>query len=211
MYKKSFIVFLIALLIPLHTAAVNDGETPLVAYAMVASDQDTTGDREANQALIQQMNSNNDILLGTSPMAPTEVIARRTCALIKPDVVARGKMGEILHTIELNGFVIRRMELRKLSPEEAADFYAAHKERGFFASLIEFMTSAPVVALVLEHKDADTDVVQAWRACMGATNPSRAKIGTLRYIYGTSVQQNAVHGSDSKHAAEREIKLIFAE
>ena len=129
--------------------------------------------------------------------------------MIKPDAVEAALTGEILAQIERNGFVIQEMRMHRMSPGEAELFYDAHRKRPFFHDLVEFMVSGPVVQLVLGHTDTQLDVIAAWRTCMGTTDPNKASIGTMRYIFGTDLQRNAVHGSDSPEAAAREITLCF--
>ena len=129
----------------------------------------------------------------------------RTFAIIKPDAVERNLIGKILERIESNGFKIAGMKKAQLSQKEAKGFYYVHKERPFFDSLTEFMCSGPVVLLILEKENAIT----AWRDLMGATNPSDAKPGTIRHKFGTELEKNVVHGSDSPESAERELNIFF--
>ncbi|GIV25310.1 MAG: nucleoside diphosphate kinase [Bacteroidia bacterium] len=131
----------------------------------------------------------------------------RTLGLIKPDAMAQGLLGKILDQIIGAGFRIVGLKLVKLTPEQAEAFYSVHREKPFFRSLVEFMTSGPVVAFVLEKENA----VAEYRALMGATDPAKAAPGTLRALFGQNVERNAVHGSDSPDNARREIAFFFAE
>lgn len=130
----------------------------------------------------------------------------RTLALIKPEAVAHKDSGRIIELIELNGFTITHMKKKTLTEEETRTFYAAHKDKSFFGEVLQYITSGPIVALVLERENA----VQAWRELMGATNPAEANIGTLRAMFGTDIGSNALHGSDSKESAAEEISFFFA-
>lgn len=129
----------------------------------------------------------------------------QTFAMIKPDAVAALYTGKIIDRIEQEGFTIVALKKTTLTQKRAEDFYAEHHEKKFFPELIEFMTSGPVVLMVLSKKNA----INAWRELMGSTNPEQAAPNTLRKLYGTNVGNNAVHGSDSKTSAQREITLIF--
>lgn len=131
----------------------------------------------------------------------------QTLAIIKPDAVAAGVSGQIIDLIEKNGFAIVHMEKGELSAEEAAAFYEMHRERSFFGELVEFMSSGPIVVMLLERADA----VAAWRDLMGATNPRDARVGTIRYMFATDVGKNATHGSDSLESAEKELEFFFGE
>jgi nucleoside-diphosphate kinase len=130
----------------------------------------------------------------------------RTFAIIKPDAVASGKAGAILAAIEKAGFRIRGMKMTRLSQAQAEGFYAVHKERPFFKSLVTFMTEGPVVVLVLEREDA----IAKWRELMGATNPANAAEGTIRKQFAESIERNATHGSDAPETAAIEIPFFFA-
>jgi len=130
----------------------------------------------------------------------------QTFAIIKPDAVASGHTGGILRMIETAGFSIRGMRMQRLSRQQAEAFYAIHRERPFFGSLVEFMTEGPVVALVLEREDA----IKHWRDTMGATNPEKAAEGTIRKRYAASIERNAVHGSDAPETAALEIPFFFS-
>ena len=129
----------------------------------------------------------------------------QTFAIIKPDAVASGHTGGILRMIETAGFSIRGMRMQRLSRQQAEAFYAIHRERPFFGSLMEFMTEGPVVALVLEREDA----IKHWRDTMGATNPEKAAEGTIRKRFAASIERNAVHGSDAPETAAMEIPFFF--
>ena len=129
-----------------------------------------------------------------------------TFTMIKPDAVKGGHIGAILKMINEAGFKIKAMKYTKLSPEKAGDFYAVHKERPFYGELVEFMSSGPIVAAVLEKDNAVTD----FRTLIGATNPAEADAGTIRALYATNVGENAVHGSDSDENAQIEASFHFA-
>jgi nucleoside-diphosphate kinase len=129
----------------------------------------------------------------------------RTLAIIKPDAVGRRLTGTILSRIEEAGFAIRAMRLVRLTRAQAEGFYAVHRERPFFPSLTAFMASGPAVVLVIEADDA----IRRWRDLMGATDPARAREGSLRRLYGTSIEQNATHGSDAPETAAFEIGYFF--
>lgn len=130
----------------------------------------------------------------------------RTLAIIKPDAVERHLTGAILQRIEAQGFQIRAMRLVHLSKKQAEGFYAVHRDRSFFASLTDFMSSGPAVVLVLEALDA----VKKWRTLMGATDPAKADAGTLRKEFAQSIERNATHGSDAPETAAFEIGYFFA-
>jgi len=129
----------------------------------------------------------------------------RTLAIIKPDAVGAGLTGQIIELIERSGFTIAQLEKRQLSKAQAERFYDIHKARSFFGELVSFMTSGPVVVMVLERDAA----VAAWRDLMGATNPAEARIGTLRQLFGKNIGENATHGSDSDENAAVEIEIMF--
>jgi len=132
---------------------------------------------------------------------------QRTLSIIKPDAVAKNVIGKIVDRFESNGLKIAAMKKIKLSDEVAAGFYAEHKERGFFKDLVSFMTSGPVVVMVLEGDNA----IAKNRDLMGATNPKEAAAGTIRADFAESIDANAVHGSDSEAAAAREISFFFSQ
>ena len=133
-------------------------------------------------------------------------MSERTLVLIKPDGVARGLVGEVLGRIERKGYRIVALEQRTLTVEIAESHYGEHRERPFFADLVAFITSAPLVAAVIEGPDA----ILSWRAMMGATNPANAAPGTIRGDLATETQNNVTHGSDSPESAAREIELFFS-
>ncbi|HMQ10918.1 MAG TPA: nucleoside-diphosphate kinase [Oligoflexia bacterium] len=130
----------------------------------------------------------------------------RTLAMIKPDAVEKNAIGDILSIYEKNGFKVVALKKQQLSIKEAESFYEVHKERPFYGELVSFMTSGPVVAMVLEKENA----VKANREIMGATNPAEAAEGTIRKQFATNIEKNAVHGSDSLENAEKEISFFFS-
>jgi nucleoside-diphosphate kinase len=130
----------------------------------------------------------------------------RTLAIIKPDAVQRRLAGPILQRIEEGGFQIRAMRRVHLTRPQAEGFYAVHRERPFFASLAGFMSSGPVIALVLEAPDG----IKKWRTLMGATDPAKADAGTLRKEFAESIERNATHGSDAPETAAYEIGYFFS-
>jgi nucleoside-diphosphate kinase len=132
-------------------------------------------------------------------------LSERTLILIKPDGVRRGLIGDVLSRIERRGLRIVAMDLRTMDTDTAETHYAEHVSKPFFGSLVEFITSGPLVALVAEGPRA----VEAFRALAGATDPVKAAAGTIRGDYALEVQDNIVHGSDSPDSAEREIKIFF--
>ena len=129
----------------------------------------------------------------------------RTLSIIKPNAIQDSHIGDIIGHFERAGLWIAAIRLTWLSKEKAEGFYIEHKERPFFGSLVSFMTSGPVVLMVLEGENA----VAKNRELMGATNPAEAEEGTLRKLYARSLEANAVHGSDSLQSAEREISYFF--
>lgn len=131
----------------------------------------------------------------------------RTISIIKPDAVAKNVIGQIYSRFENAGLQIIAAKMLHLSQEQAEGFYAVHKERPFFADLVSFMTSGPVVVQVLEGEDA----VAKNRELMGATNPQEAAAGTIRADFAQSIDENAVHGSDSQENADIEIAFFFGE
>ena len=130
-----------------------------------------------------------------------------TFTMIKPKAVENGHMGEIIAKIVEGGFAIKALKYTKLTKEDAKQFYAVHKERPFFGGLVEFMSSGPIIAAVLEKENA----VEAYRNYIGATNPADAAEGTIRKLYGTSIEANAVHGSDSDENALIESHFFFSD
>ena len=129
-----------------------------------------------------------------------------TLIMIKPTAVRKGYIGPIMGKIAEGGFRIKAMKYTKLSLEQAKAFYAVHAERPFYDELTEFMSSGPIVAAILEKENA----VEAWRNFIGATNPAEAAEGTIRKLYGTSLGENAVHGSDSDENAAIESNFFFS-
>jgi nucleoside-diphosphate kinase len=130
----------------------------------------------------------------------------QTLSIIKPDAVAKNVIGKIIDRFESNGLRIAAMKKIKLTKEDAAKFYEVHKERPFFNDLCEYMSSGPVVVMVLEGENA----VKKNRDLMGATNPKEAAPGTIRADFAESIEANAVHGSDSLENAKKEIAFFFA-
>ncbi|PTQ92684.1 nucleoside diphosphate kinase [Mucilaginibacter yixingensis] len=130
----------------------------------------------------------------------------RTFTMIKPDAVANGHMGAILDQIIKNGFTPVALKYTYLTPELAGKFYEVHKERPFYADLVKFMSSGPIVAAILEKENA----VAEFRTLIGATDPSKAEAGTIRQLFAKSIEANAVHGSDSDENAEIEGNFFFS-
>jgi len=130
----------------------------------------------------------------------------KTLILIKPDAVARGLNGEIIARFEKKGLKLRALKLIHLSDEMARRHYAVHTGKPFFDGLVEYMTSAPIVAMVFEGEK----VIETARKIMGATDPAKAEKGTIRADFGIDIGKNSVHGSDGIQTAETEIKLFFA-
>jgi nucleoside-diphosphate kinase len=130
----------------------------------------------------------------------------KTFTMIKPVAFGKKYTGQILAKIIESGFNISAMKMTKLTLEQAQMFYAVHKDRPFFNDLVEFMTSGPIVAAILEKDNA----VEEYRKTIGATNPENAAEGTIRALFGTSLQANAVHGSDSDENADIECNFFFA-
>jgi nucleoside-diphosphate kinase len=130
----------------------------------------------------------------------------RTLAIIKPDAAGRGLTGEIISRIHAAKFQIIAVKSTRLTKAEAEGFYAVHRERPFFKALTEFMSSGKVVVIVLEAENA----IAKWRDIMGATDPAKAALGTIRKELGTSIQNNCTHGSDAPQTAAFEISYFFA-
>jgi nucleoside-diphosphate kinase len=130
-----------------------------------------------------------------------------TLAIIKPDAVARYFTGDIIKRIELGGLRVSALRLIHLTPAQAENFYDVHRERPFFKSLCDYMTSGPVVVMALSAEGA----VLKWRQLMGATNPVDAAPGTIRKDFGESIERNAAHGSDAPDTAAREVSFFFAQ
>jgi len=133
------------------------------------------------------------------------VSTQRTLVLVKPDGVARGLVGEVLARIERRGWKVVALEMRTLDEATATAHYGEHEGKPFFAGLVEFITSAPLVAAVVEGPE----VISAWRTMMGATNPVNAAPGTIRGDFAAVMDHNVAHGSDSPESAAREIALFF--
>lgn len=129
-----------------------------------------------------------------------------TLAIVKPDAVAAGHTGNILAHLQKEGFKIQGLKMLRLSAEQAQAFYEVHKERPFYASLVAFMTGGPVVPVALERDNA----VAHLRQVMGATDVAKAEPGTIRALYGTSIEANAIHGSDSEENAAIERAFFFS-
>ena len=130
----------------------------------------------------------------------------RTLSIIKPDATSRNITGKVNAMIEEAGLHIVAQKRILLTPEQAEEFYAEHKDKAFFTSMIEQMTSAPVVVQILEADNA----IALYRKIMGATNPAVAEEGTIRKTFGLSIDNNTVHGSDSEESAKREIEFFFS-
>ena len=130
----------------------------------------------------------------------------RTFSIIKPDAVEAGHAGEILACLELEGFKIVALRMTRLSKLQAEGFYAVHRERPFFASLVKFMTEGPIIAMALEREDA----IAKLRELMGATNPANAAEGTIRKRFAESIERNCIHGSDGPDTARVELAYFFS-
>ena len=131
---------------------------------------------------------------------------QRTLAIIKPDAVARGAMGDIIGTIERRGFSILCAKMLHITREQAQGFYAVHAGKPFFESLTTFMSEGQILVMALEKENA----IAEWREIMGATNPANAKDGTIRKKWAESIERNAVHGSDAEDTARFELSYFFA-
>ncbi len=131
---------------------------------------------------------------------------QRTLAIIKPDAVAKNVSGDIIKTIQDNGFRIIGMKMLHLKKAQAAAFYAVHVGKPFFDSLVNFMTEGTVIVLALEREDA----IVTWRTLMGATNPAKAEEGTIRKKHAESIERNATHGSDAEDTARYELSFFFS-
>ncbi len=129
----------------------------------------------------------------------------RTLAIVKPDAVAAKCAGRVLSRIEQEGFQVAALRMVRMTRRQAEGFYAVHRERPFFASLTEFMSSGPAVVMVLERENA----VKHWRDVMGATDPAKAAPGTIRAEMAASIERNVVHGSDAHETAATEIAYFF--
>ena len=131
----------------------------------------------------------------------------RTLTIVKPDAVSAGKAGAILAHVEKEGFRLAGLKKLRLSADQAKAFYVVHKERPFYDGLVRFMTEGPVVVAALERADA----VARLRQVMGATDSKKAEAGTIRNLYGTDIERNAIHGSDSPENAAKEIAFFFSD
>jgi nucleoside-diphosphate kinase len=131
----------------------------------------------------------------------------QTLAIVKPDAVASGKAGKVLAHLEEQGFRIRALRMMRLTEAQAGEFYAVHRERPFYGSLVSFMTSGPCIQVLLEKADA----VKSLREVIGATDPAEAAPGTVRALFAESKERNAIHASDSDENAARESRFFFAE
>jgi len=134
-------------------------------------------------------------------------MANRTLTIIKPDSVRKGNFGKIISRIEAEGFTILGLKKVALAQRQAEGFYAVHRERPFYKDLVKYMISGPVYVAALQREDA----VARLRKLMGATDPKKADRGTIRAEFGESIEQNAIHGSDSDENAKVEISFFFAE
>ena len=133
-------------------------------------------------------------------------MSNRTFTMIKPDAFKKGYSGAIIDRFIKEGYRVVALKLTKLSTEKAGEFYAVHKERPFYGELVEFMSSGPIIAAILEKDNA----VTSFRELIGATNPAQAAEGTIRKLYAASVGENAVHGSDSDENAKIEGNFFFS-
>ncbi|MEX0849052.1 MAG: nucleoside-diphosphate kinase [Candidatus Dependentiae bacterium] len=166
----------------------------LLSFTLAAS---TT---QAQSCTLHKTDSNN-----TKTAVKTAPSIEQTFAMIKPEAVAKGDAGQIISLIEKNGFNIVRMEKRTFTKKQAEDFYTEHKGRPFYNDLVDYISSGPVIALMLEKENAITD----WRTLLGATDPVQANMGTIRKMFAENKSQNAAHGSDSPEAAKRELAFFF--
>ncbi len=133
-------------------------------------------------------------------------MCNRTFTMIKPDAFKKGYSGAIIDRIIKEGFKVKAMKMLKLSAEKAGEFYAVHKERPFYGELVEYMSSGPIIAAILEKENA----VEDFRRLIGATNPANAEEGTIRKLYAASIAENAIHGSDSNENAKIEGDFMFS-
>jgi len=139
-------------------------------------------------------------------MFAKKMTGNKTFTIIKPDAFAAGKSGSIIKIIEEAGFSIKNMRLLKMDMEMASKFYSVHKERPFFERLCNYMCSGPIIVIELQKDNAVSD----FRKLIGSTNPEDAEEGTIRKLYATSIEANAIHGSDSDENAEIEINFFFS-
>lgn len=139
-------------------------------------------------------------------MFAKKMTGNKTFTIIKPDAFGAGKSGSIIKIIEEAGFSIQNMRLLKMDMEMASKFYSVHKERPFFERLCNYMCSGPIIVIELQKNNAVSD----FRKLIGSTNPEDAEEGTIRKLYATSIEANAIHGSDSDENAEIEINFFFS-
>lgn len=132
-------------------------------------------------------------------------MAEKTLAIIKPDAIKKKVIGKIIQSIEDEGFKISGLRMLHLSKEEAKGFYIIHKDKPFYGSLTDFMSSGEIIIMILERENA----IALWRQVMGVTDPALAEPGTLRHSFGFSIERNAVHGSDGPDTAEWEINYFY--
>jgi nucleoside-diphosphate kinase len=130
----------------------------------------------------------------------------KTFLMIKPEAVEGGKQGAIIDLLIMNRFNITRLKQFRFEEKQAERFYAMHKDKSFFDDLISYITSGSVIGMELEKEDS----IRLLRILVGATNPGEANPGTIRYMYGTDLQENAVHASDSSESAEKELAIVFS-
>ena len=133
-------------------------------------------------------------------------MSNRTFTMIKPDAFSKGHSGAIIDKIIKSGFRVVALKLTRLSKEKAGEFYAVHKERPFYGELVDFMSSGPIIAAILEKDNAVAD----FRKLIGATNPAQAEAGTIRKLFAASIGENAIHGSDSDENAKIEGDFFFS-
>jgi nucleoside-diphosphate kinase len=157
-------------------------------------------------SVLSFMSSKNSRVHPLTLPAKRKDMSNKTFTMIKPDALSKGHAGAILDRVCKDGFRIVAMKLTKLSPEKAGEFYAIHKQRPFYGELVEFMSSGPIIAAILEKKDA----VAEFRKLIGATDPAKADPGTIRKLYAASVGENAIHGSDSDENAIIESDFFFS-
>lgn len=131
----------------------------------------------------------------------------KTLLMVKPDVVRNGLYGEIISHVLKNRFKVTRLQMVSMDAATAERFYEMHKQRDFFPELVDYITSGPVVALQIEGDG----VIERIRAFIGSTDPAKSEPGTVRYMYGANIQNNAVHGSDSPESAKKELAIVFGD
>src|SRR5882762_1757898 len=133
-------------------------------------------------------------------------MSNRTFTMVKPDAMKKGYAGLILDRVIKEGYKIVALKITKLSPGKASEFYAIHKERPFYSELVQFMSSGPIIAAILEKENA----VESFRQLIGATDPAKADKGTIRKLFASSLGENAIHGSDSDENAKAESDFFFS-